>query len=112
MTRETFPNCYDASCSFHVRFGESYEGAAKREMVEETGISPPLTYIGKITHFDPPENEIVAIFLCHSDQNVKIDRSESSAAEYYTKDEVDRIIASKNPSPWLREAWKLVRDEF
>jgi isopentenyldiphosphate isomerase len=95
-----------------VKFGESYQEAARRELFKETGISTSLTYIGKITHFDPPENEIVAVFVCHSDEPVIINRDESSAAEYCTKEKVDRIVMSKNPSPWLRDAWKLVRDVF
>ena len=42
VEKQTFPDCYDASSTFHVTFGESYEEAAKREMIEETGISAPL----------------------------------------------------------------------
>ena len=111
-SRETFPDCYDSSCSFHVAYGESYEEAARREMVEETGISAPVAYIGKFTHFDPPENEIVEVFLCHSDGAVEINLDESSAVEFCTKEEVDEIVRSKNPSPWLRDAWVLLRDKL
>ena len=66
--KETYPDCYDASSSFHVTFGESYEEAARRELGEETGVDAPLEYLTKFTHHDPPENEIVAVFACYSDQ--------------------------------------------
>ncbi len=59
--RETYPESYDSSCSFHVTFGESYEEAAKRELIEEIGLSAPVTYLGKFAHYDPPENEMVAV---------------------------------------------------
>ena len=110
--KETFPDCYDASSSFHVTFGESYEEAARREMAEETGIPAPLVYVSKFTHHDPPENEIVAVFACRSDEPIVIDRGESSAAMLCTKEEVDETVESKNTSPWLKVAWKLVRDRL
>lgn len=111
-TKETFPGSYDSSCSFHVRFGETYDEAARRELVEETGITSQLTYLGKFTHFDPPENEIVAVFASESDKVVKIDLDESSVMEFWTKEEVDSIVDGKSASPWLRDAWKLLRDSF
>ena len=111
-TKDTFPDSYDSSCSFHVRFGETYDEAARRELIEETGISSQLTYLGKFTHFDPPENEIVAVFASQSDEAVKIDPAESSVMEFWSKEEVDGIVDDKSTSPWLRDAWKLLRNSF
>ena len=111
-TKETFPGSYDSSCSFHVKFGETYDEAARRELAEETGITSQLTYLGKFTHFDPPENEIVAVFASESDEAVKIDLGESSVMEFWSKEEIDRIVDGKSTSPWLRDAWKLLRDSF
>jgi isopentenyl-diphosphate delta-isomerase len=112
QTKDTFPGAYDSSCSFHVRFGETYDEAAQRELAEETGITSQLTYLGKFTHFDPPENEIVAVFACQSDEVVKIDPDESSAMEFWSKQEVDSIVDGNSASPWLRDAWKLWRNSF
>jgi isopentenyldiphosphate isomerase len=109
-TKDTFPGSYDSSCSFHVRFGETYDEAARMELAEETGIASQLTYLGKFTHFDPPENEIVAVFASESDEVVKIDPDESSTMEFWSKEEVDSIVDGKSTSPWLRNAWKLFRD--
>lgn len=108
--KETYPDCYDSSCSFHVTFGESYEGAAKRELVEETGITAPLTYLGKFTHYDPPENEIVAVFTCTSDDQPQISKEEFSNARFYSKEEIDGIIAVS--APWLRIGWKMAREKI
>jgi isopentenyldiphosphate isomerase len=95
-----------------VRFGETYDEAARRELVEETGINSQLTYLGKFAHFDPPENEIVAVFASESDKVVRIDLDESSVMEFWSKEEVDSIVDGKSTSPWLRDAWKLLRDSF
>ena len=103
-----FPDCWDLSSSFHVRFGESYEQAARRELREETRISAHPAYLGKFSYHVPPENEIVAVFWCKSDETVRIDRSESSGASFHTPDEVKRIIASEMIAPWLARGWEMV----
>lgn len=108
--RETYPNCYDSSCSFHVTFGESYEEAARRELVEEVGLSAPLTYLGKFTHYDPPENETVAVYACYSDARTKSNEKEFSSTNFLTKAEVDRIV--EQSAPWLRDGWKLAREKI
>src|SRR5271163_326450 len=35
MGKDTFPGCWDSSCSGHVDAGEDYFTAARRELVEE-----------------------------------------------------------------------------
>lgn len=105
-----FPDCWDSSSSFHVTFGESYEQAAKRELKEETGVSAPLTYLGKFSYHVPPENEIVAVFSCRSDDPVKIDQLESSEASFHTRDEVNGIASSEAAVPWLERGWKILGD--
>src|SRR5207302_8792620 len=79
-SKTIFPDCWDSSSSFHVTFGETYEQAARRELKEETGISARRTYLGKFSYHIPPENDIVAVFSCESDDPIKIDPSESSGA--------------------------------
>ena len=86
-SKTIFPDCWDSSSSFHVTFGESYEQAAKRELEEETGVSAPLKYLGKFSYPVPPENEIVALFSCKSDDPIGIDHVESSEASFHTRDE-------------------------
>ena len=107
-----FPDCFDSSSSFHVMFGESYEQAAGRELLEETGISAPLKYLGKFSHYDPPENQVVAVFSCTSDGPVEIDESEASGAFFYPPEEVDRIVASQRTTPWLRNGWIMARNKI
>ena len=105
-----FPDCLDSSSSFQVTFGESYEQAAKRELEEGTGVSAPLKYLGKFSYPVPPENEIVAVFSCKSDDPIRIDHVESSEASFHTRDEVNVIVASEAAAPWLTRGWKILAD--
>jgi ADP-ribose pyrophosphatase YjhB (NUDIX family) len=93
-----------------MRFGETYDKAARRELAEETGIASQLTYLWKFMHFDPPENEIVAVFAAESDEVVKIDRMNLRLWSSGQKEEVDSIVDCKLTAPWLRNSWKLFRD--
>ena len=107
-TRSTFPDCWDSSSAFHVKFGESYEQAARRELKEETGISAQPTYLGKFSYHVPPENEIVAVFSCKSDDPIRIDETESSEASFHSRDEVDVIAHSQAVAPWLSIGWRIL----
>ncbi len=111
-SKRIFPSCYDCSCAFHVTFGESYDEAAKRELREETGITGVLEYLGKFSHYDPPENQIVAVFKCQSHEQIVIDQTEATGANFYSRNEVDRIVALEEVTPWLRDGWKLARDRL
>jgi len=106
----TFPGCWDSSSSFHVTFGESYEQAARRELKEETGVLASLMYLGKFAYQVPPDNEIVAVFSCRSDDPIRIDPAESSESSFHTTDEVNAIAASERAAPWLRRGWKILAD--
>ncbi len=106
----TFPGRWDSSSSFHVTFGESYEQAARRELKEETGVSASLTYLGKFAYHVRPENEIVAVFSCRSDDPIRIDHAESSEASFHPRDDVNVIAACETAAPWLAKGWKILAD--
>jgi isopentenyl-diphosphate Delta-isomerase len=107
--KKTFPGRYDASCAFHVAYGEEYGEAAQRELVEETGISTALNFIAKFVHHDPPEHQIVAVFSGRSDAPVRIDRSESEGFAFLSSEEVDGLVGTDRVTPWLRDGWPLAR---
>jgi isopentenyldiphosphate isomerase len=108
-SKETFPGRLDASASFHVTFGERYDEAAARELREETGVSASLNFVGKFTHHDPPEHEIVAVFLGVSEDRVAVDPAESEGFEFLSLVQVDGIVASQEITPWFRDGWKIAR---
>jgi len=64
--KDTFPGCWDSSCSGHVDAGEDYPGAARRELGEELGWHDtrlPLRPLLKL-HASPETGyEFIQIFL-------------------------------------------------
>jgi len=73
-------------------------------------MSTKLTCVGKFKHYDPPENQFVAVFIGISNEPVTIERNEASDATFCSKLEVERIVASGKVTPWLRDGWRIVRD--
>jgi len=107
--KKTFPDRCDASCAFHVAYGESYEDAAQRELAEECGLSASLRLVGKFVHRDPPEYQIVAVFVGHSESPGRIDPNESVGAEFLSPTEIDDVVRGGRITPWLRDGWPMVR---
>lgn len=107
--KRIFPNRYDCSAAFHVMFGETYERAAVRELHEETGVSAPVRWVGKFTHHDPPEDQIVAVFTSESDAPIQVDPAESVGSEFPTKAEFDAVVRSQRVTPWLGDGLPLAR---
>ena len=66
MSKDTFPGCWDSSCSGHVDAGEDYYGAARRELGEELGLfdtSYELRPIVKLSASPETGNEFIQIYL-------------------------------------------------
>jgi isopentenyl-diphosphate delta-isomerase type 1 len=64
-TKDTFPGCWDSSCSGHVDAGEDYETAARRELGEELGwhdASLPLRPLLKLSTSPATGYEFIQIY--------------------------------------------------
>lgn len=66
MSKDTFPGCWDSSCSGHVDAGEDYLIAARRELGEELGwhdASLPLRPLLKLSPCAGNGYEFIQIFV-------------------------------------------------
>jgi isopentenyl-diphosphate delta-isomerase len=64
--KDTFPGCWDSSCSGHLDAGESYATAARRELGEELGWfdeSRPFRHVVKLDASAATGWEFIEIFL-------------------------------------------------
>jgi isopentenyldiphosphate isomerase len=110
--KQLWPNTYDASASFHVTYEETYAMAAERETHEELGLTKPLQYLGKFSHYDRPERQFVAVFaMRYAGETLVLDALEASGGAFYTRTEVARILAAENCTPWLTPAIQLYWNE-
>jgi isopentenyl-diphosphate delta-isomerase len=66
MSKDTFPGCWDSSCSGHVDAGEDYLAAAWRELGEELGwhdASLPLRPLLKLPASAETGHEFIQIYV-------------------------------------------------
>ena len=73
---------YDHSVGGHVRKGESYSAAAKREAAEELGIAQPLTYLATFYSHEKTARHMFGLFECTADKTWR----------FVPNDEVSEII--------------------
>jgi len=61
--KEINPGVWDSSAAGHMAAGETYEGAAHRELLEELGVDTPLRRLGKLTPCADTGEEFIEVFL-------------------------------------------------
>jgi isopentenyldiphosphate isomerase len=89
-TKDLFPGYLCASACGHVGSGEDYLTTARREIVEELGISPPLTSLGKVLVRSALETEITTIYLAWNDGPFHFHSTETAGGMLATWDEICR----------------------
>jgi isopentenyldiphosphate isomerase len=96
MNKRTFPGRYDLSACGNVAAGESYEDAARRELMEELGISCKLSMMKKV--FNELKANGVAlkyftgIFIGDFSGDVKLN-DELSEARWVSIPELEKMIS-------------------
>lgn len=105
-TKDLYPGYYCASASGHVASGEDYAETAARELIEELGISTPLTYIGKALIQSEPETEITALYTTVSDGPYRFHPTETDGGDLFALREVWDGVAEDHllVTPALRVA--------
>jgi isopentenyldiphosphate isomerase len=83
--KDLFPGYYCASASGHVMAGEEYAQTAAREVVEELGIAPPLTYLGTTLVRSAFETEMTQVFLACSDGPFHFHPAETEGGLFLTR---------------------------
>ncbi len=104
-TKDVFPGCFDASVTGHVSFGESYEKAAAREMLEELGLKEKPMFLFKLRDREE-DNLIYAVFECKTAKQPKIDKKETAQAIFADEQKIEEIIKKEKTTSWLKAAWE------
>jgi len=107
----TYPGCLDVSAVGHVKFGETYEQAAARELKEELGIDCELKFCVKkftsMPHEGKPIEFFTSIFWGRHDGEVKLNE-ELVNHKKFTREELLKLM-DESPEkfvPTFREDFK------
>lgn len=106
MAKDIQPGRWDTSVGGHLDPGESYPGAACREMREELGIEGvPLTYLYASKIRNEIESENVATYFARHDGEVRFAVDEIDEVRFWRTDEIEAALGSGVFTPNFEEEW-------
>jgi isopentenyl-diphosphate delta-isomerase type 1 len=118
LGKDTFPGCWDSSCSGHLDAGEDYPAAARRELGEEIGwhdASLPLRPLVKFNACPETGHEFIQIYVLGPIAGpFDLNPAEISEGRWVTPDELDALIRdhSDQVAGALRLLWSRHRAEI
>jgi isopentenyl-diphosphate Delta-isomerase len=85
MIKDSAPGKWVSSCSGHVDSGEDYETAARREIMEELGISWPdnSQRLFKVTASPATGHEFVWLYRCQYEGPFQLDPAEIQGGDWF-----------------------------
>lgn len=93
MTKDTNPGRYTLSASGHVGKGESYDGAAKRELFEEIGVKKKIKFAKKFLMNMKTETEMESIYTAQYNGPFVLDRTETDGVEFFPSEKIKQILS-------------------
>jgi isopentenyl-diphosphate delta-isomerase type 1 len=94
--KDTFPGCWDSSCSGHLDAGEDYPAAARRELGEEIGwhdASLPLRPLVKLEACAETGHEFIQVYLLGPVAGpFDLNPAEISEGRWFAPGEIDTLL--------------------
>jgi isopentenyl-diphosphate delta-isomerase type 1 len=118
LGKDTFPGCWDSSCSGHLDSGEDYPVAARRELGEEIGwhdASLPLRPVIKLTACPETGHEFIQIYLLGPVAGpFDLNPAEITEGRWFTPADLDALIRDRSDqvAGALRLLWSRHRVEI
>jgi isopentenyl-diphosphate Delta-isomerase len=103
---QDYPLYWSGAAAGHVKFGETYEQAAYREMKEEIGVEARIELVGKF--FSEEDRRMVAVFLGYYDGPVIVDPLEVDKVEYYSPAKLDKVRGQMQVTSFVEKALAIV----
>ncbi len=97
LTKDSFPGAWDSSASGHLRPGEDYDAAARRELAEELGLRPdhPPERLFKLPAGPATDQEFVWVYRVRAEGPFTLHPEEISAGGWFTPEQVTRWLAER-----------------
>ncbi|MDQ3624136.1 MAG: NUDIX domain-containing protein, partial [Verrucomicrobiota bacterium] len=93
--KDVHPRLWDSSCAGHVNAGQSYDGTAARELVEELGVSASVERIGFIPASANTGWEFVQLYGAHHDGPFRLHPAEIESGGFFLLEQVRRWVAAR-----------------
>ncbi|HLD03008.1 MAG TPA: NUDIX domain-containing protein [Candidatus Nanoarchaeia archaeon] len=109
------PGYYCTSAGGHVRSGESYENAAKRELKEELGIEADVHFGTELKFISDEHIRFIQVFIAYATKGFSFADGEVENGGFFTLDEACRLIrddAKVHPQLKICLEWLVARDKF
>lgn len=93
------PGYWGTTVGGHVRHGETYEEAARRECREEIGLELPITCVSKLTYFSPSlqTEKVLSIFSAVYDGTLHPTSSEGDVITFFSQKDIRHMLLSNAP---------------
>lgn len=98
MRKDSYPGFYTLGATGHVSKGESYEEAAKKELMEELGIEGRLTFLGKRYKDDPQHKEMQGFFVTVSSGPFRVEHKEIEEVRFFRKEAIGQMLTKCTPT--------------
>ena len=117
-TKASWPGCYDLSIAETVKPDESFEAALVRGLVEELGVTSPLSlelvrekYYQEYRYQSYLINGVICLYVFEYEGEIKIDEDEVMESRFMTVEEIDNLVQSSPElcTPWLVVDWQFFR---
>lgn len=86
------PGFYCTSAGGHVHSGESYEQAAKRELVEELGLQVPIKKVHELIFAEAGLKRFIELFVACADGGINFADGEVASGEFLSLDKAQKLI--------------------
>jgi isopentenyldiphosphate isomerase len=91
-SKEIYPGCWSIAFGGHVLAGESYDGAAEREVREETGLTARPRYITSFKKRTADERENVKVYAVVADDDPVLPPDEIEQGQFVTLAELNEML--------------------
>lgn len=92
--KDFLPGYYCTSAGGHVKSGESYEEAAKRELEEELGLKIDLDELTKLEFVSDNHKRLIRLFLAYNNGEIQFKDGEVAGGEFLDLETAFNLINS------------------
>lgn len=108
-SKQYLPEYYCTSAGGHVRSGESYQDAAKRELEEELGLNTPVHKVHSMQFTSDGHNRFIGLYVTFAKDGFNFTDGEVAGGEFIDMDDAFRLVTrGEKIHPQLDACYRLL----